>query len=244
MDIHSQRETRGDNLAKLTKQAGVARGAYSLVRSIAFAAILIVVALILMFIGIPWFIWASVLFVAAAIVILDILTLKRTAGLDLTTPNKPVAENVGVEAEESLVGTIPAVFQYGKVRSTAVLGVGEVHTPENALLITNKAIWALTVPLLGADKVVSGTDIGMNQWMWAYKDIGDKLQEMLATLPLDEVLKQGRGQRLMGLDELKTAKTRLFSHDICLVRSDGKKYRYSIRGKDDYLRAKKMFRIS
>ncbi|MFZ5642949.1 MAG: hypothetical protein ACOY46_05090 [Bacillota bacterium] len=93
--------------------------------------------------------------------------------------------------------------QYFTTRSVAVLGTGKVLTPENALIITNRAIWALTVPLPGVDKVVSGSDIGGWQWMWAYKDISDKLQEMLMTLPLDEVLKQGRAKRLMGWEELK-----------------------------------------
>jgi hypothetical protein len=41
-----------------------------------------------------------------------------------------------------------------------------------------------------------------------YKDIHDELQEMLQTRPLEEVFKQGRAKRLMGLDELKAAKSR------------------------------------
>ncbi len=141
------------------------------------------------------------------------------------------------------MNTIPAVMEYGKARSTSVLGTGTVHTPENALLISNKAVWALAVPLLGADKVISGVDIGMNQFMWAANDIDAKLQEMITTLPLDEILKQGRAKRLMGIEEIKLAKTYPLSQNISLKRADGKKYRYSIRRKEDYIKAKEIFKI-
>lgn len=242
MDI--KRDSSGDNLANLTKQISVAKSAHSVVKTIVFAAILAAVALFLRYLGLPWFIWTGMLLVAAGVVVLDILTLKRTAGVDLNTLSKPVSENAGLEPGEYLTDTIPAVMQYGKARSTAVLGVGQVHTPENALLITDRAVWALTVPLLGADKVVAGRDIGMDQFMFAYKDIGAKLQEMVATLPLEEVLKQGRAQRLMRLEEIKNAKTFPFSQNISLKRTDGKKFGYSIRVKEDYLKAKKIFKIS
>lgn len=175
--------------------------------------------------------------------VLSIIALKRTAGVDLHTLNEPVPASVALEPGEVLVDTIPAVMQYFTTRSVAVLGTGKVLTPENALVITNKAIWALTVPLPGVDKVVSGSDIGSWQWMLAYKDISDKLQEMLMTFPFDEVLKQGRAKRLMGWEELKTAKSRPLSHDIRLIKSDGKTYRYSIRLKEDYLRAREIFKI-
>jgi hypothetical protein len=242
--VDIKRDSSGDNLANLTQQISVAKSAHSVIKTIVFAAILTVVALFLMYLGVPWFIWTAMLLVAAGVVVLDVLTLKRTAGVDLNTLSKPISENVGLEPGESLTDTIPAVMQYGKARSTAVLGVGQVHTPENALLITDRAVWAMTVPLLGADKVVAGRDIGMDQFMFAYKDIGAKLQEMVATLPLEEVLKQGRAQRLMRLEEIQNAKTFPFSQNISLKRTDGKKFGYSIRVKEDYLKAKKIFKIS
>jgi hypothetical protein len=244
MDNNPQRETRGDKLATTVKQIGVARGIGSLVNTVVFAIILVVMAMVFKFLGAPWFIWSGMLFIAAAIVALDIITLKRAARVDLKALDKAVPDNIPLEAEEYLVDTIPAVMRYGKARSTSVLGTGKVHTPENALLITNRAVFALTVPLLGVDKVVSSTDIGMNQWLWAYKDIGSKLQEMISAMPLEEVLKQCRAQRLMGLEEIKKARTYPFTQNISLKRKDGKKFGYSVRVKEDYLKAKEIFKIS
>ncbi|NLA26037.1 MAG: hypothetical protein GX878_01430, partial [Firmicutes bacterium] len=116
--------------------------------------------------------------------------------------------------------------------------------PENALIITNKAIWALTVPLAGVDKVVAGTDIGKWQWMSAYQEIITTLRGMISTLPLHELLKQGRAKRLMGWAEIKEAKTLPFTQAISLTRTDGKKFGYSIRLEEDFQRAKEIFKIS
>jgi hypothetical protein len=241
MNNNPQQDTRGDKMAKIAQQAGAASGIFSIVKALVFAAIAIGMALIFALIGAPWFIWTTMVLIAAGVIALSVLSFKRNAGVDLAVPNKPAPENVGLEPEEYLVHTIPAVMEYGKARSTSVLGTGVIHTPENALIISNKAVWALTVPLQGADKVIAGVDIGMNQWMWAHKDIDAKLKEMIASLPLDEVLKQGRAKRLMGLEEIKAAKTFPFTRNISLKRTDGKKFRYSIRTPEDYVKAKEIF---
>jgi hypothetical protein len=226
------------------QQVGVASGIYRLVKTLGFSALLIALALFFIYIEIPWYVGAVVIFIAVAIVVVDIISLKRMTRVDLNTPNEPVSENVELELGEYLVDTIPAVMQYGKTRSVEILDTGKVLTPENTLIITNRAIWTVTVPLSGGDKVVSGTDIGKWQWMMAYQDIIKILQEMVTTLPLDEVLKQGRAKRLMRMEEIKRAKSLPFTYAISLTRTDGKKFGYSIRTKEDYMRAKEIFKIS
>jgi len=79
--------------------------------------------------------------------------------------------------------------------------------------------------------------------MSAYRDIIHGLREMIASLPLHEVLKQGRAKRLMGWDEIKDAKTLPFTQVISLTGTDGKRFGYSIRLKEDYQRAKDIFKI-
>lgn len=238
------REKRAAKTAELVKQAGTARGLYDIVVTVVIAAVFILIAIFAISLKVPWYIPAGLIFMAVAINVISIITLKKTAGVDLATLNEPVPDSVPLAAGETVVETIPAVMRYLVTRSTSYLGTGQVHYPENALVITNRAIWALTVPLPGADKVVADTDIGRWQWMWQYKDIHDELQEMLQTRPLEEVFKQGRAKRLMGLDELKAAKSRFLSHDIRLIRADGKTFRYSIRLQEDYRRAKTIFKIS
>lgn len=237
-------ERKADSMAQTVKQVQTAKGVHGLLASIVFAAIIVVIALFTIFLGAKWYIPAIMFFVAAAVVLLSVVSLKRTSKVNLDTLNEPEPENVALEQGEAVAHVIPAVMRYLVARSTEYMGAGKVHHPENALIVTNKAVWALTVPLAGVDKVVSGQDIGKLQWMLSYKDISDKLQEMLTSLSLEEVFSQGRAKRLMGLEELREAKTRPLSQDIRLVRSDGKTFRYSIRVKEDYLKAKEIFNIS
>jgi hypothetical protein len=241
--VSSVQEKRADKTAVMMKQAGTAYSLYGVLIAAVIAVIFTAIALFSLSIGAPWYVAAALMFAAAGIIALSVVTLKRTAGVDLHTLNEPVPESVPLEAGEAVVDTIPAVMRYLVTRSTSYLGAGKIHHPENALIITNRAIWVVTVPLAGADKVVGETDIGRWQWMWQYKEIDAMLQEMLQTLPLEEVFKQGRAKRLMGLEELRIAKTRPLSLDIRLIRTDGKTFRYSIRLKEDYLRAKRIFKI-
>lgn len=243
MKHHPHEEIGADRLATRVQQVGVTGGLFRLVKTIGLAVLLLGLAIFLLYKGVPWYIEAGLIVIAVSIVILDVIILKRTAAVDLKAPYEPDAGDVELEPGEILVDSIPAVMQYGKTRSVSVLGTGKVLTPENALLITNKAIWALTVPLAGVDQVVADTDIGKWQWMSAYRDIIARLQEMISSLPLHELLIQGRAKRLMGWDELKEAKTQPFTQAISLTRIDGKMFGYSIRLKEDYQRAKGIFKI-
>ena len=243
MERNPRGDIKSDKLAAAVQRVGVAGGLFRFVKTLGLAVLLLGLAVFLLYIGFPWYIGATLIVIAAGIVAFDVIVLKRTAAVDLNASNEPVDQNIELEAGEVLLDTIPAVMQYGKTRSVAVLETGKVLTPENALLITNKAIWALTVPLPGVDKVVAGADIGKWQWMSAYQDIINGLREMIASLPLHEVLKQGRAKRLMGWDEIKDATTLPFTQAISLVRTDGKTFGYSIRLKEDYLKAKEIFKI-
>jgi len=243
MERDSRKEIRANKLAAAVQRVGVAGGLFRLVKTLGLAVLLLSLAVFLLYIGLPWYVGAALIVIAAGIVAFDVIVLRRTAAVDLNAPAEPAAGNVELEPDEALVDTIPAVMQYGKTRSVAVLGTGKVLIPENALLITNKAIWALTVPLPGVDKIVAGADIGKWQWMSAYQDIINALREMVVTLPLREVLKQGRAKRLLGWNEIKDAKTLPFTQAISLTGTDGKRFGYSIRLKEDYQRAKEIFKI-
>ncbi|NLA12263.1 MAG: hypothetical protein GX883_09090 [Firmicutes bacterium] len=244
MKYEPHEENRAARLASAVQRVGVGGGLFRLVKTLALAVLLLGLGVFLLYMRLPWYLGAALIVIAAFVVLLDVVVLKRIAAVDLNASDKPAVGEVALEPGEILVDCIPAVMQYGKTRSVAVLGTGKVLLPENALLMTNKAIWALTVPLAGVDRVVADADIGKWQWLSAYQEIINALQEMISTLPLEELLKQGRAKRLMGWEEIKEARTLPFSQAISLTRTDGKKFGYSIRLKEDYQRAKEIFRIS
>jgi len=242
MITKTNQEKRAEKLTAVVQKTGIAGLILRLGKSLGFSAMLFLMAIFFIYLGVPWYFGVAIILLAIAIIVVEVVSLKRASAVDLNVAAEPSPEVVELEPGEHLVHAIPAVMQYGKTRSVAVLGTGQVLTPENALLITNQSLWALTVPLPGVDKVVAGTDIGKWQWMTAWQDITDKLQEMLSSLPLEEVLIQGRAKRLLKLSELKAVKTLPFTFALRFVTTDGKKYGYSVRVKDDYQRAKDLFR--
>lgn len=244
MDMKPEDGTKAGKLAENVHKAGIMAGRWRLVKTLQLSVLIVVFAVVCYFmLEIPWFICGPMVIVAAAILALEIIRLKNISRVNTEPQPEEQEQDIFIEPDEVLVDIIPAVMQYGKTRSVEVLGTGKVLTPENALLITNKAVWALTVPLAGADKTVSGADIGKWQWMYAYQDIINGLNLMVLTLPLKDVLATGKAKRLMKLDEIKKASTLPFTYSISFTRSDGQKFGYSIRLENDYLRAKKIFNI-
>ena len=152
-------KSRADQLATTVQRVGVAGGLYRLVKTLGFAVLLLGLALFLLYLELPWYIGAALIVIAVGAVAFELIFLKRTAAVDLSAPAEPDSGEAVLEPGETLVDSIPAVMQYGKTRSVAVMGTGKVLLPENALLITNKAIWALTVPLAGPTRWLN-TDIG------------------------------------------------------------------------------------
>jgi len=118
------KEIRAEKLAATVQRVGVAGGLFRLVKTLGLALLLLGLAVFLLYIGFPWYIGAALIVIAAGIVAFDVIVLRRTAAVDLNAPNEPVDQNIEPEAGEVLLDTIPAVMQYGKTRSVAVLETG------------------------------------------------------------------------------------------------------------------------
>lgn len=234
-----------DAFAMTTQRVGLGRARYKIYRSIDFALLLIGLGVLVFFIGLPWYLAAALFVLAAVLPILAIIEMKRIASIDLTSPVGGDWEPLEAERDEIFLDSIPGALRVGlsAKSSTSVMGKGKVGSPENALLFTNKAIYALTVPLMGGDQMVAGADIRIWQWRTAYPDIRDGLRDMITSLPLEEVFKKGRAERLMGWGEIKNITAPPQRLDLSLYRADGKKFRYAIRQMEDYNRVRGILRI-
>jgi hypothetical protein len=199
------------------------------------------------YVGVPCYLCLGVVIVAIAFFALGIIRYRRiSAAVNKADAGETAAEagDITLDPGEFLVDTIPAVMRYGATRSVEVLGTGKILTPENALLITNKAVWAITVPMPGQHQVISGADAGKWQWMAAYGEIADKLNDMVSSMPLQSLMEQCCAKRLMRLTEIKRARTLPLTYAISLMSFDKRKFGYSIRTKEDFLKAKKIFGIN
>lgn len=230
------------DFAATVKTIGIAKSAKGLASSIIWAAIITAASIYLMSIGIPKIIGFAIITVFAGIILIEALQLKRAYSVD-TRPDgsNDGCAQVGIQPDEVLEDYIAGIQRYGwGAGSYAVLGTGKNHTPENALLITNKNIWAVTVPLEGAGKVISGTDISMWQCMTMQKEIEGILKGMLAAMTLEELIMTCGKHVLIPRDDIVQVKKSDISFGITFITRSRKKYSYSIRNKEDYEKAKKM----
>jgi hypothetical protein len=91
--------------------------------------------------------------------------------------------------KENIVGYIAGVMKAGfHIRGYSFLGTGKVYDPENAIVITNKRVLFITVPMPGGDKMIANIDVPLLQSLIARKDIENKLKEMLSSMPLKQIL--------------------------------------------------------
>ncbi len=244
MDQHSDEEKRAEKLAGGVKKFGTAGGVFRMAKAIALSAAITAVGVILLLNGGSLYLAIVLFAVALMITIIQAVILKRIATVDLEPFANEESAPIELPDHEIIQAVIPAVMRVNKVRSVEVMGRGKVIVPENILVVTNEAIWALTVPLEGVDKVVSGTDIGKWQWTYAYEDIVQTFEEMHSTLPIKELFEACNAKKLMNLNEVESTKVLPNRQTITIKALDGRKIQYAIRRAEDFELAKEIFKAN
>lgn len=216
-------------------------GKFRLIKSIlsltVFAVILIIVWITA---GLPWYIGLGVLAFLALLMVLSVVHYKRiSTPLSDQGQSGQSAAATNISGDETLQLQIGGIMSSGGVRSTSFLGRGEVKDPQNALLVTNQAVYFIYVPVKGGDQMVNGTDIGMANWTFGQGQIQDKLDNMLNQQPLQEVVNSdARNIRVPRVD-IKEVKFSNLQRKIT-VKTASDKHSYSVRKKDDLENIKKL----
>lgn len=128
------------------------------------------------------------------------------------------------------------------LRSSEFLGVGKVYTPENTMVITNRRIVFLVIPMPGGNKTISGIDIPMWQFILARDEIEKKSKEILSSKPLDEIINSNQKNFFVNLSEIKKVKFGFFTSTIKIYLKNGKSLKYSLRSKEDFKNVKKILK--
>ena len=231
-------------LAHTVQRVGEGRARYRLYRAFEFSLILIGLAIFSFFLAIPWIFGAIFMLIALIIPLIQLIEVRRIASVDIMDLDQTGREPLALESDEVLFDSIPGILRYGtKSGGYEIMGKGKTRSPENALLITNKAIWVLTVPLPGSGQLVAGTDISVWQWQTGYEDIRKGLESLVTTLPLDQVLQQNRGKRLMAWGEIRQAEGQPHRLALILTGADGQKYRYAFRQEEDFEKVRQIFHL-
>jgi hypothetical protein len=236
--------SRAETIAKLTKTGSTVSSSYGIVRALPFTIIAILLGIFLLYMHVAWYIGALCIFFGVLWMTVQIVRTKRIASVDISSHPLEVKENpkAEIDKDEKVKDYIAGIMRTDfKVRSYEVLGAGSVIMSENAMIITDRHILMITVPLPGAEKVVDGTDLSMWQWLAAKKDIESKLKEMISDMPVNEIAQTNPKNYALELTDIKKVGTPRFQQTLAFTTMDNKKYSYSIRDKADYEKAKSIF---
>jgi hypothetical protein len=143
--------------------------------------------------------------------------------------------------DEKIIGCIAGIMNAGGFTEYSFLGKGKVFHPENAMIITDKRVILVLVPLPGAGEVIEDTNISLWQLLLAKKDIENKLKEMLSSMTLNQIMQSSPKNHFINLEEIKQVKISWLLKNLIITTKAGKKYKYSIRDKEDREKAKKLF---
>jgi hypothetical protein len=252
-----------EKFTKAVKTTGVVKSSVGLAMAVVWMMIFTIIAVVLMTKGLPVIVGVFFIGTFAFVVITKVVQLSRAKSAD-TKPGgqtrrkggngegsvakgSPTDEGSpgegtpagGVLPGEILTDYIAGIMRYGSgAVSYSVLDTGKNMAPENCLLITNKGIRAVTVPVSGAGKVVSGTDISKWQWMTMQSGIEKALKDMINIMSLGEILHACGKHIFVSGDEIAGIKFSDISNGVTVTTKDKKKYSWSVRDKDDYGRAK------
>jgi len=236
---------KAEEIAKVISVGGTTLSAFAIVKWLILDIVLIALVLFFILVGLPWYFGAIIIIFPIILTILQIIKTKRIAtALQSTTTTYPSSSlsDMQVIPGEKIIDFIGGIMAVGFTgRGFEWLGKGEMAFPQNALIITNKRVIFITVPVPGAGKIIEGTHIGMWQWLLAKKDIEDKLKEMLSSQPLEKIFQCHPKNFFIRFEDLKKVKMSGFQRKITFITKENKKYSYSFRDKKDFEKAKKFF---
>ncbi len=270
----SQADPTTDNVTKVLgigQKVTVAIGIYDIVKNIGGMIVLIVCSVGVYFyltdtmhIVLPSFVIPFALLVMIILIIgtvLQVIITKKMASANLssTIEQGPPATRIEIQVGEQLQGAFAGITRIMDAKSIfklragprggafgSMTQVGEIYQSENSMLVTNDQIILLTVPMPGADTLLSngqgdGMDIGMGEWLLAKKQMQAKLDQMINTETLAEVA--NCHPHNFAIDR-KTVSSIVFVRKGMAIQinlTDGKRFTYWFREKADAQRAQALF---
>lgn len=173
--------------------------------------------------------------IALILLVLGIASLARTQKT-VSSSTAVQSQKVQLDPGEKLIGYASGIMRSGWRGGFAVLGSGQIKSTENALIVTSKQIYFITVPMEGAGKIVSGTDISTVQWMLSQEKIKTTLEDLINSHNLQGVLDSvtvNSSLPLANIDAVEPNGTLT----ITFKTKDGQKLVYNFLKKEEYEKA-------
>jgi len=123
-----------------------------------------------------------------------------------------------------------------KVFGSSSLGVGKIYNPENTLLITNKRLLFIQVPLTGGNKIVDQTDYVTQNFLYNRGELREKGEQLLKEKTPQQLLEYATSDVVFS--DIKTVT--LEKAKIIIEKNNGEKFAYAYLDKEylDILKVK------
>ena len=119
-----------------------------------------------------------------------------------------------MDSSEKITDAIYGIFKasktgYGAVRVEGV-SVGTSYNTENTIFITDSRLLFVSVPVLGAGKMLGGVDVSMIQSSFNSKGIAERGEQMRNTLTPQAILESDKSNFELPFTMIKSYKIRTF----------------------------------
>lgn len=232
----SSNDPTKDGGERLVRSVGSMVAYWRLAKAVIFAAIWTLVVAFFWSGGIPYYVILPALAIPVIVIALEVATFVRFKRADLS-PVK-TAERVLADPHEKVLGTVADIMRIGHRGGYAVLGTGSVRASENALIVTDKNIYAVTVPMAGAGKIVAGSDISLWQWMLGGKKIREKLNAIMSGGTLQTALDSMLVNQKISRADVRRSNSDDTNRTFYVFTHSGAELQYSALMGDEYQKAK------
>ena len=197
------------------------------------------ILLVLYLINIPFYIpliFTGFLFI---LIVSSIIELRRIKGINLVNPlkenNSKKSLPVKINKDEEIILPIFGIMKTSVDLKSALepfgisfLGKGKVLSPENSLLITNKRLLFIQVPMTGGDNIVGETNYVVNNFFYNKKELLTNGEELLRTQSLPQILSLVKKE--ISYEEIKTVI--LKENKLIIEKTSGEKFGYFFMEKE------------
>lgn len=243
-DLEAEGQSRGDRLATFSQRQARIKASFQVYFALVLGFMILIFALFTLFTGWPWPVGLVLVFFGLSIPLIQTAISRRVESVDFEeTAGHPWEEITPYEGEVIRAG-VAGLWRAGGNpfdEGFEVMGKGERPQTDNALLITDRALYGLTIPLKGAGYLLGGVNISFWQWQLAYEDIQRGLEAMVADLSLEDLFREGRANRLMDRGKIREVTRHRGQISLQLLSQEGEKVSLLFRKEEDLDRVKKFF---
>ncbi len=133
---------------------------------------------------------------------------------------------------EEIQLAIYGISKTAKTERPSMSGVGVIVDIENTIIVTDKRLLFIAVPVSGEGMTLGGMDVSGMQSMFNRKNIEKRGSEMINRMPPQEILKSNPANFEIPFEYITEVKFGWFG-TVKILDSEGEKYRYTIFKKED-----------